>query len=372
MHVGVYPYSMEVDPILRHSHLLSSSYDICALVSPRGWGLSGHKVLFKHNKKELTVNTEFETFVEDIDTIFIPEFNVSEAVETKIIEKISSVVSRVKKVICSAKLSEKNKINLIRHCEQMDCVWEDLNKSNSIEHYGLSRYIEENPPLEKVDTPILAIAGLWEDTDKFETSLAIRDMFINSEYRISQVGSRNCCEMFGFHSFPSFMWDKNIDAADKVCFLNRWIKQLIDKEKSDLLILTVPGCIQNLNEVFTRGFGLVPHIVFQAILVDYLIFCTMYDYNSIEFLQEISKMCKYRFGVEVDCFHMSNLFFDLASSQEQSKVVVNHVCRSTVTKTLEMNFGSVQIFNMLDTSSQKRVFELIKKRLTGDDFPIAI
>jgi len=370
MRVGVYPYNAEFEPFLRHTSLLDPAFKISALISPVGWGLVGQVI--ETGGGEWAVISEFEPVLNDIDTVFIPAFHANENVETLIIKEIQTIVPQLGKIICAARLTVKNTESLQAACEQAGCVFENLNISKSAEEYRLSRPTDQNPTIAPLETPIVVIAGLWEETDKFEASLVLREKFIENNYRITQVGSRNCCELFGFHSFPGFMLDPCVDAADKVVYLNRWIQQLAKTEKPDIIILTIPGAIQNLNEKFTKGFGILPHIVFQAVMADFFLFCTMYDEGSLQFLQEISTMCQYRFDCKVDCYHMSNLLFDLNASKERSQVMIDRVYRETVSEALDKGYkdSPIPIVNLLDQQSWDKLFELVMNKLSGEDFQI--
>jgi len=372
--IGVYPYSAEFEPFLWHTSLLDKAFQIKALISPLGWGLVGQTFLLEAEEKELTVVSELESVLNDIDTVFIPSFQVDERVETLIIKEIVAIVPSVKKIICAAKLSAQNTDNLKNACEKVGCIFENLNLLKSPEQYGLVRQIEENPPIESIDAPIVVIAGLWEETDKFEVSLALRKKFCSNDYKVTQIGSRNCCELFGFHSFPGFMLDSCVDAADKIVYFNRWIGHLVRAEKSDIVIVTIPGAIKNLSDKLTKGFGLLPHIVFQAIIADVLIFCTMYDDGSIEFLQEISTMCKYKFDSPVDFYHMSNILFNLSESKTRGRAVINRFDRDEVSHAVEKGFGNspIPIFNMLEQHSHDELFELVTDKLSGKDFQVIL
>ena len=366
IHVGVYPYSIEFDPFLRHTSLLDPAFQISALISPAGWGLVGQVI------GEWTVMSTFEPALNDIDTVFIPAFHAAEKVETLIIKEIEAIVPRLKKVICAANLSAQNIESLQVTCVQAGCLFENLNILKTPEAYGLTRPTEQNPPLEPLEVPIVAVVGLWEETDKFEASLVLREQFLQNGYRITQIGSRNCCELLGLHSFPGFMLDPGVDAVDKIIYFNRWVSQLAEAEEPDLILLTVPGAIQNLNETLTKGFGVLPHLVFQAVMVDFLLFCTICDEHSMQFLQEISTMCKYKFGCNVDCYHMSNLQFDLNASKALGRVVINRVYRDMVSQALEKGLkdSPLPIVNVFDQASKDKLFDFVVGRLSGEDFQI--
>jgi len=374
MNVGVYPYSAEFEPIIRHVHLLSPTFRINALISPNGWGLEGNTIIPESGGEGWTVVSELETTMQSVDTLFIPEFNVAESVEALIVKQIEDIVPQLDRIMCAAKLIEQNKKRLMVACGQAKCEFEDLNRLRPPESYGLSLPKMRNPPLLKTEVPIVGVAGLWEDMDKFEVSLTLREGLIKNGYRVTQIGSRNYCELFGFHSFPNYMFDPGIDAANKILYLNQFIHDIAEKEKPDVVILTIPGAIQNLNERFTRGFGIIPHLVFQAAIVDFLLFCVMYEHRSHQFIQEISKMCMYRFGSEVDCYHMSNQYFDISESEERGKVIVNRADRETVSRTLNENFkvSTIPVINAFEHSSQDKLFDLVVGKLSGDDFQIVL
>jgi len=98
MRVGVYPYSAEFDPFLRHISLLEPAFQISALISPAGWGLAEQTIKNESRNEEWTVMSVFEPVLCDIDTVFIPTFHVDEKVETLIIQEVESIVPQLKKL----------------------------------------------------------------------------------------------------------------------------------------------------------------------------------------------------------------------------------------------------------------------------------
>jgi len=370
--VGVYPYNAEFDPILRHMSLLDSGFHIKALISPSGWGLVGKLIVSGIKGDEWIVVSEFKKVISDIDTVFIPSFNVTESIESLLVNEVKVITPKIKKVICSAKLSEKNAEDLKKSCENEGCTFINLNLPKSPQEYGLVHPMEEYPPLESIDVPIVVIAGLWEDTDKFEVSLVLRNKFIQSDYTVTQVGSRNCCGLLGIHSFPNFMLGDSETAVSKIVHFNRLILKLVRAEKPDVVVITIPGAIKNMSNKHTRGFGLLPYIVFQALIVDFFLFCTVYEDGSTQFLQEMSTMCRYKFDCPVDCYHMSNILFNLNESKSLKRTVIDRVERDDVSRVLKTEFDDspIPIINLMEHSAQDKLFSMIINKLSGDDFPI--
>lgn len=375
MRMLVFPYGRDSEPIIRHAELLESCYEVVALVSPGGWGMAGKNIMLGDNGVILTIYENIQEVTVEFDTLFIPAFEVFEKeVEDRLVNEIIELIPCLSHIIYAAHLTSENYNKLKDSCFQTDlfCDFIDFSKYKNIDEYGLAKVNEKYPALEPLDVPVVIVTGYWEKTDKFEVSLALRERFLKQGYRLSQIGSRDGCEMFGFYSFPRFMFSKDIDAIDKIIYFNRWIAQLVREEQPDLLLLTIPGAMQNFNEHFTRGFGILHQQVFQAVVPDIVVMCMPYMTIFKEALEEMSMLCKYKFGVLVDAFHMSNLFIDINESEVQNRIVTNSIYRETVSKTInkECDVSNIPIFNGMDSINCDKMSELILEKLTPKDAQI--
>lgn len=365
--IGIYPFNDECMVFLEYSNLLNSEYRICEAASLNGWGFVGRNIKLESDNYQIKASPEL--FNNKIDILFVPEFDASESVEEFIVNEIIGMVPEVSEIMCAANLSEAG-VNKIRQAcgdQNLNCKFLKL-AEKALSDDITAIYNDGRKNLEKIDVPIIVIAGLWENTDKFKTSLVLRNKLLKEGYRVSQIGSRNYCELFGFHSFPGFMTDSKISEIDKPLMLNRYVKKIADCEESDVIIIGIPGSIQSFNEKYTNRFGILPYITFQALLVDFLIMCTFYEYSSVKFLDEISQLCKYRFSCCVDAYHMSNLYIDLAETEEKNKVITNRIPRNIINKTLKDNYGEskIPVFNLYEDRDVDRLFDLILNKLSGD------
>lgn len=370
MRMLVFPYGQDCEPIIRHADLLKSDYEIVALVSPGGWGMAGKNVVLQDSGKILPIQENILEITEKFDSLFIPVFETpDEEVESRLVGEMVNLIPHLSHVVCAASLTDVNRKKLEKACRQAKCSFQNFTEYKEPELYGLTMPSEQYPILNPLDVPAIVIAGCWEKTDKFEVSLALRKRFVQNGYRILQIGSRNGCEMFGFHSFPDFMFSKHIDAIDKIVLFNHWIHQMVMEEQPDLLLVTIPGAMQNYNEQFTRGFGILHHQVFQAISPDALVICAFYMLDSTEAMENISAFCRYRYGIPVDVFHMSNLFIDANESQELGCIVTNNIYRETVSEAINKWFSDshIPIFNGLEEVGCDRIFEILIEKLTPQD-----
>lgn len=372
MRMLVFPYGYNCEPIVRHANFLEQCYEIVALVSPGGWGMAGKNIVLGKNKVSTHVYERIEEVTEEFDSLFIPDFGeIDEEVENRLINEIIKLFPNLTHIICAARFTSLNEKKLKEICQRNSqfCDFINYSENKSLDKYGLMENCTAHQSIKAINIPVVCIVGWWEKTDKFEVSLMLREHFLQAGYQVSQVGSRSECEMFGFHSFPDFMYNKNIDAEDKIIYFNRWIDNMVRKEKPDLLIITIPGAMQNFNNELTRGFGILHHLVFQSIIPDILIMCTIYLQGTSQALENISKSCKYKFGAAVDAFHMSNLVIDKNDSEERGYVVTSNIYRKIVSKTIAERFcnSSIPVFNMLDQMDSDNMFDTLMDKLIPND-----
>ncbi|MCS4481257.1 TIGR04066 family peptide maturation system protein [Clostridium botulinum] len=164
--------------------------------------------------------------------------------------------------------------------------------------------------LEKIQTPIIFVLGTGDRSGKFEIQLCLRENLMQMGYKVSQVGSRNYCELMDFHSFPQFMYSTEITEEEKVIYFNNFIKDIELNDNSDVIIIGIPGGIMPFNDKYTNGFGILAYEISQAVKPDAAVFTTLYeDYNK-EYFESIDNTIKYKFGFEIDCYNLSNIQFD--------------------------------------------------------------
>ena len=156
-----------------------------------------------------------------------------------------------------------------------------------------------------------------EEGERTAVSLILRRQLLARGFRLSQVSHRNDGDFFGLHPFPSFMLDPTIDERQKILLFNEFLRWIDDRENPELLLLTVPGALQSYSEKISLSFGVLPFLVFQAVLVDYLILCTPYlPDRAREFYAQENAVCQHRFGCAIDCIHMSRTVIDANDTSE--------------------------------------------------------
>ncbi|MCL2222621.1 MAG: TIGR04066 family peptide maturation system protein [Oscillospiraceae bacterium] len=206
--------------------------------------------------------------------------------------------------------------------------------------------------LYSVRVPVVTVLSQGVRVDQFAVELSLRKHFINSGYNVSQFGSSEASALFGFQAFPSFLFD-SICGYEKVLKLNKHIKKITEDEKSDVLILGVPGSTMKINDQLLSGLGLIPFIVCNAVKCDLAIYCLYYEDFKEKYFDEISNHCLYRFDIPVKHFNIANSSLVPDTSSEtpkenyidlKSTFVFDHLLNNT-------SYKRHKLFNILDNKS---------------------
>jgi len=374
----IYPFARDSFPVIEHMELFSDIFTIDALVSPNGWGLKN--TLFEYRNKNLTkfleVKSSFAEVEADFNTIFVPDFDATERFTDIVIENVSAILSKVCKVIWRARITDGQAKKLITACALAGC---ELDIKMGAEVPDSSLVLDHDlmdGELYEFGVPIVAVVGSWQNTDKFKVSIALRQKLLENGYRVSQIGSRNYCELLGFHSFPGFMFNAEIGEAMKVLCFNRYVKQILVAEKPDILLITMPGAFESYNAKITNGFGILPYLAFKAVTVDFLLFTLFYSYLGNNYFKVISDSCKYKFGCEVDCFHMANTFIDISASLEKKKVIMSTVSRemavTMLEKYAEMETPYIPVLNLYEKHCIDELYGIIIQKLSNESAKVII
>ncbi|HOM03450.1 MAG TPA: TIGR04066 family peptide maturation system protein [Acetivibrio sp.] len=314
----IYPYDLESAPIIRHQKLLDG-YEIAALVSPRGWGMNGKdgKAADGGDDIGIVVSSDFEEKLSLCDTVLFAKSHNALDFKSIVLPKILRAIEAGKDIVLCIPVEK----------EEFDLILGKCNEHKvDFKYFAYSKELAEYPEIPSqqeviynICAPVVFVAGVGDRANKFETQLALRENILKKGYKISQIGSREYSELFGFHSFPQFMYSKKISESNKIVMFNHFVKQMEIEEKPDLIIIGIPGGIMPYNNKLTNGFGVLAYEVSQAVTPDSTVFCCHYDGYVEEYFTRLKKSVRYKLGCRVDCFSISNVIFDWFYSKELSR-----------------------------------------------------
>ncbi|MCX7747536.1 MAG: TIGR04066 family peptide maturation system protein [Clostridia bacterium] len=356
----VYPYDLEFTPILRHKELLRD-FEITGIVSPKGWGLEGRDAGFtdKGSKLNITVESRLENVIYSCDTVLITESLRKFDFEKLVMPNIVLAVKEKKNIICSLRLEEHIHNRIKRLCEEEGISFRYCYNS---ETQPLKPDIEH---IKEIRTPVIFVLGVAERTHKFHIQLALREQLSQMGYKVGQIGSRRCCELMEFHSFPYFMYSKGLSETEKIMLFNNFVKEIELKEKPDVIIIGIPGGIMPFNKEFSNHFGIFAYEVSQAVIPDAVIFSTLYEDYLPYYFELMNSTVKYKLGFDIDCFNLSNIQLDWNKSTEDKKLSFVTVDSGFIeNKKDKLSAANVQIYNVLNQEDEVKIAEFLVDRLS--------
>ena len=95
-------------------------------------------------------------------------------------------------------------------------------------------------------------------------------------------------------------------------------------------------------------YGVIPYLISQAVQPDYVIACIPCGEVDGAKLLNLSESCKYRFGFEIDFFHMSNVHVDYNASVSNQSLSYDYLDFNMVAEIMAENHFSIEICNVLD------------------------
>lgn len=353
----IYPFDSQSTYFFSFYNLINQ-FDIIGAVSPNGWGLTGKDVGLTNGENSIgyDVKKSFDEYNNDnFDIVILVDSYRKIDFDNILFKNLEKLTLRGKNIICYRKLAEeeRERVNVLCTQNNVNFRYHESIKINDM------FFRDNRKKILNIRVPVIFVLGIAERTQKFQIQLGLRQDLQNLGYKVSQVGSKNHCEAFGFHSFPTFMYESGLREEDKIVMFNRFIKAIEEKEDPDLIIIGIPGGIMSINKEFTEGFGILAYLTSQAVKPDATILSLIYeDYNEL-YYNEIEKMMRYRLGCLVDCYNLSNIKFDYMESKSINEKCYTVIDSSFINKKiLDCKDYNKPIFNIMDIESRN---EMVKK-----------
>lgn len=345
--IALYPYDVSNLHLLLHRAMIDiSDEDIIECVSPGGWGYENEDAGYKVGiNTGILVKSDLNSLINKIDVLIITE-SVLPLPGTELIEKIENVLDNGKRVTVFRKMDE-------------DCEKQLIEKSHvnrNLEVYAgnpLKPYTDiemADTGIDEIPAPIVLVLGAGERCCKFDVQLELRKALLEHGYVLTQIGSKNYCESFGFHSFPDFMSEHSeYTEREKIIGFNKYVKMLYMQEKPDVVIIGVPGGVFPFDDYFNNNFGIINFYVSNAIAPDYVIFNALYVDALSEYLKAVKRRLHDKYGYETDQVFISNYALNYAVSKSD-QILTYLTCK---TSSLIERTKGLDTYNIYDRSSKK-------------------
>lgn len=360
----IFPYNSECASIIRNRELLAR-HDIVACISPVGYGFQGKDAAFAYGgEKTGTIVTD--SGIDELDFEDLLICKSSSDFTTVIMPQIEVAAKRGKNVIFLYNLESQYRIEVENICIENHVNYKVI--TNRL--MDISKLAGHENEILDMSVPVIFVAGVIENTNKFDVQLGLRSFLLNKGYKVSQIGTKEYCEVFGFHAVPQFMFAIEVSENEKIVYFNRVCKSIEIQEKPDVFIIGIPGATMVFNEVITNKFGITAYEMSNAIRADAAIMCVPYEGYDTSLLKMIQTSSKYKFDMQVDCFNMANRHFDVARSKAEKRLSFITTSIELVDKRIgELNKESeIPIYNSFNSKSALEMYAYIVDKLSETEF----
>ena len=211
---------------------------------------------------------------------------------------------------------------LYEYCVINECIQEEKHLKDTIINMKnkVTKFQPEKLPyynMENLEVPVLVILGQGEQCSKAQTLIKTCEFIQQKGYHILGIGRISEKGNEVIYNLPDFFFDEQEGFEKKIVNFNKYVKELCDLEKPDLIVLEIPGGLSPVSEKEHFHFGELLNVVSSALEVDAAIFnlyynvCQMEEQSRIKYLDFIKAQCMSRFRFPVDFFCVSPNYMKL-------------------------------------------------------------
>lgn len=274
----VFPFNKEVHSIARFYELLD--FEIVDFYSARITGQVNKKIC------EIVENSKFEKEIKNIDNL---DWNSFDTIILGHLDELSKI-TKINLSELLVKEAIKNKKNIYT----FDNLYHITNNypkyyAPVIENYCINKRYGK---LYKTDRPVLGIIGTNSKQGKFTLQLNLRKKFIDSGYKVGQLGTEPSALLFGIDEVFHSGYGAHIDLRPYEIYsiVNQMIWNIAQKNVD----IIITGCQSGLIAYNDYNISMLPfehQILFEATQPDAIILC-INNYDSINFVERTIKFAE--------------------------------------------------------------------------------
>lgn len=299
----VYPFSLENVAYIKYGKLIKGGV-VSSVVSPRGWGLDGLKI----EGTDICVTSDYEGELKNCTAVWLLEDTKKYMPESLLISKVIEAVHNHKTIWISKNYCSMDVLERIVPRQNLHYI-EKNNVDCNFEADFYFRLIE-------INVPVIFVLGSSENTNKFETQLALYEKFSQMGYDVVAINPKSDAGIMEMYSIPEFMWENTMDISEKIFTFNHYVKKIEIQEKPELILIEIPGGVLPYSYNKYNSFGSMMYMISFAVKADAAVFCTLYDEYEKEYFDKIIKKIWEKFDVDIKYFHISNYMLDRDTGRE--------------------------------------------------------
>lgn len=304
--VAIYPYSEQMYEYL----VLLKGENITHICTPKAWNRR-----IAHELKNVVFTNNFDDVIAQVTKVIFCDSKKIDFLYEDVVEKIKDTLLKNIAVECLVCLKQADLEDIRRVGE---------NAGTSFIYY---------PEREKAGTwlkndiysstcPIIALGTLVSNLDTGSMLLSVAKAFNEKGYRTLTFTNDNNGLLVGLNCFPRFLFENNeLSVVEQIKQINRYINYYIELYKPDIVLIPLEYGLLKLNDEVPDNFGVYTYMISQAVSIDSFVLQAPIDIlGSSEQIEELSNVCKFRFGFEINNVCFDNKCIDFSNSIENDEI----------------------------------------------------
>lgn len=316
------------------------------LISPKGWGLEGKHVNI--DKNTYIVKSEY---VEELAEVHLINSRLDISIEDILVALKQINIGRL---IIHRHLTYKEKELLET---QLEVFPEKINEK-------IIGNLDEEEILFDINIPIVLVTGISEYTNKFDVQIDLYSRFKKEGYSVGWIGSRKEAVLCGGESIPEWLYGTQLSFKDKIVYFNHYVKEYIEKNKNEVLIIGIPGEVCINDNYFIGHAGELATIISQAVNASATIVCMMFDENIEKKTKIWGNYIEGKLGVQIKCFAITNRLYDYNESDVVRKIKYTTLNNQTIQKMVKI-FDGVYMISL--DEEKDRLFDALIAELSEEE-----
>ena len=340
----VYPFTPETVPLVRYREMLPAHSEVIPVVEKGATIVEGTDVshLDGGTSCGITITSCFEEILAFVDDVMF----------TGAINSMEDF----RRYFALAKEKGKNIFFCGNFHKSLNI---DLESYQRLSYSDYNTDVSRDDKMHHIPVPIVLVTGMGQSCNKFDIQLGLRKKLHELEYKVSQVGTKEYSTLFGIHAVPQF---PSIPLWRKVLLYNRYFKDIIDREDSEILVVGIPGGIMPIDDWHNELFGETAIAIAKSLAPDVSILSMYLGKVDNESLNDICNYTKYAMGAQLDYFHLSGtkLIF------EHDMRTINYLTTDNTNVFDGQDAIDSRFFNVFSGDTSNAVYESVISQLQNN------
>ena len=164
----------------------------------------------------------------------------------------------------------------------------------------------KNEDLKSIEAPVIAVAGMGENCNKFESCLLVLKVLKERGYSVTFLSSNSLAMLFGGCIYPTYLYSENMSLEQKIWYLNQDIAEYIKKNETDVILAELPGGIMPLGENAKNHFSESAIAVTNAVKIDAgILNIYVPSYKNRDQFIYLKDYCDYKYEMQIEKIFMA-------------------------------------------------------------------